>query len=131
MICTTRLITSMAVVFAFLTPIVTGADETRPVDGCKGSAFRSKSYDIDEKGEVAVALSFEAGKEVTVTTSADKDGDVHLGVKGRYFEARDTSPSPVCLVKFTPTPGDDKFTLTIKNNGPGANKVTLKVKVAE
>jgi hypothetical protein len=35
-----------------------------------------------------------------------------------------------CL-KFTPVKGDDRFTLTIKNNGPGANKVTLEVKVAE
>jgi hypothetical protein len=34
-------------------------------------------------------------------------------------------------VKFTPVEGDARFTLTIKNNGPGDNKVTLEVKVAE
>jgi hypothetical protein len=34
-------------------------------------------------------------------------------------------------VKFTPVKGDDKFTINVKNEGPGANKVTLEVKVAE
>ena len=38
------------------------------------------------------------------------------------------SPTPACLVKFTPVKGDNKFTLTVRNNGPGVNKVTLKVK---
>jgi hypothetical protein len=97
----------------------------------KGSAFKSKTYEIPDNGEVTVVLLFEAGKEVTVTTKGDKETDVNLFVKGKYFEAKDTSPGPDCLVKFTPVKGDDKFTFTIKNNGPGANKVTLEVKVAE
>jgi hypothetical protein len=108
-------------------------DETggKAIDGGKGSAFKSKQYDLKEKGEAAVVLWFEAGKEVTVTTKGDKETDVHLFVMGRYFEARDTSPGPECLVKFTPVKGDDRFTLTVKNHGPGANKVTLEVKVAQ
>ena len=101
------------------------------IDGGKGSEFKSKKYEIPEKGEIAVVLSFEAGKEVTVTTKGDRETDVRLFVKGRYFEAKDTSPGPECLVKFTPVKGDPRFTITVKNNGPGANKVTLDVKVAE
>jgi uncharacterized membrane protein len=107
------------------------AREGEKTDEGKGSAFKSKSYEMKDKSEVTVVLSFEAGKEVTVTTKGDKDTDVNLFVKGRYFEAKDTSPGPDCLVKFTPAKGDAKFTFTIKNNGPGANKVTLEVKVAE
>jgi hypothetical protein len=100
-------------------------------EGGQGSAFKSKTYQIDENSEVSVVLSFEAGKEVTATTKGEKETDVHLFVKGKYFEAKDTSPGPESLVKFTPVKGDDKFTLTVKNKGPGANKVTLEVKVAE
>jgi hypothetical protein len=100
-------------------------------DGGKGSEFKSKQFDIEEKGKIAVVLSFEADKEVTVTTMGDKETDINLFVKGRYFEAKDTSPGPKCLVKFTPVKGDERFTLTLTNNGPGANKVTLEVKVAE
>jgi len=125
----TRLVASAAVVFSLATLTAMGADDVKPIDEGKASEFKSKSYEIKEKGEVAVVLSFEAGKEVIVTTSADKDCDVHLMVKGMYYEAKDTSASPECLVKFTPVKGDAKFLFTIKNNGPGANKVTLKVKV--
>jgi hypothetical protein len=103
----------------------------KKINGGKGSEFKSKKYEIKEKGEIAIVLSFEAGKEVTVTTKGDKETDVNLFVKGLYFEAKDTSPGPECLVKFTPVKGDGEFTFTIKNNGPGANKVTLEVKVAE
>src|SRR5262249_18463979 len=103
----------------------------KKVDGGRGSAFKSKTCELEEKGEITVVLSFEAGKEVTATTKGEKETDVNLFVKGMYFEAKDTSPGPECLVKFTPVKGDGKFTFTIKNNGPGANKVTLEVKVAE
>jgi hypothetical protein len=107
------------------------AREEEKAEGGQGAAFKSKTYEIKENGEIVVALSFEAGKEVTVTTKGEKETDVNLAVKGRYFEAKDTSPGPECLVKFTPVKGDDRFTLTVTNKGPGANKVTLEVKVAE
>ena len=109
------------------------ADDVKPIDGGKGSAFHHKSFDMKADGEVAVILSFVAGKEVTVTTSGDKDTNIHLMVKGMYFEARhkDTSPGPRCMVKFTPVDDDAKFTIAMKNTGPGADKVTLAVKVAE
>jgi hypothetical protein len=125
----TRLVASVAAIFALVTLTAAGAEDAKPIDGGKGSAFKSRSFEVKEKGEVAVALSFEAGKEVTVTTSGDKDADVHLLVKGMYFEAKDTSPGPACMVKFTPVKGDENFTLTIRSNGYGVNKVTLKVKV--
>jgi len=126
----TRLIASVATMFALVTLSATAADDVKPTDGGKGSAFKSKSYELKEKGETTVALSFEAGKEVTVTTSGDREATIHLLVKGTYFEAKDTSPGPNCLVKFTPVE-DGKFMLTIKNNGSEAGKVMLAVKVAE
>jgi hypothetical protein len=43
---------------------------------------------------------------------------------------KDTSPGPKCEVKFTPAQ-DGKFKLFVRNLGPGANKVTLEVKVAK
>ena len=127
----TRRMASVAAMFALVTLSAVGADDVKPTDGGKGSAFKSKSFEIKEKGEIAVMLSFEAGKEVAVTTKADNETDVHLMVKGMYFEAKDTSPGSVCLVKFTPVKGDDMFKFTIRNLGPGANKVKLEVKVAD
>jgi hypothetical protein len=108
----------------------TPAEDKKPTDEGKGSAFKSKAFEIKENGEVAISLSFVDGKEVIVTTNGEKETDINLHVKGMYFEAKDTSPGPKCLVKFTPAK-DGKFTFRIKNNGPGANKVTLEVKVAE
>jgi hypothetical protein len=100
------------------------------IDEGKGSAFKSKSYEIKDKGEVNIALSFAAGKEVTVTTNGEKETDVHLFVKGENFEDKDTSPGPKCRLKFTPMKAGT-FKFLVKNNGPGANKVTLEVRVAE
>jgi hypothetical protein len=127
----TKLVAWVAIVFALVTLRAVGADDDKQTDEGKGSAFKSKVYDVKDKGEKSIVLSFEAGKEVTVTTKGPKEADVDLFVKGKYFEARDTSPGPDCLVKFTPVKGDDKFTFTIKNTGSGATKVTLEVKVAE
>ena len=107
------------------------ARDDAPTDGGKGSAFKSKTYEMKENGEVAVLLTFVAGKEVTATTDGDKQTDVHLFVhEGAKEIGKDTSPGPKCALKFTPKK-DGTFKLTVKNNGPGANKVTLDVKVAE
>jgi hypothetical protein len=126
-----KLIGSAAAVVAIATLNTAGADDAKPTDGGKASAFKSKSYVIRDKGEIVVVLSFDADKEVTVRTGGEKETDINLFVKGMYFEAKDTSPGPKCLIKFTPVKGDERFTFTIKNNGPGANKVTLELKVAE
>jgi hypothetical protein len=107
------------------------AQDDRPIDGGKGSAFKSKAYEMKEKGEVAVLLTFAAGKEVTVTTNGEKQTDVHLFIhNGDKEVGKDTSPGPKCEVKFTPKKAGT-FKLLVKNNGPGANKVTLAVKVAD
>jgi hypothetical protein len=127
----TRLTAYATAMLALVTLSAVGADDVKTIDGGKGSAFKSKSYELKENGEIAVVLSFEAGKELTVTTSGDKDTNVQLFVKSMYFEAKDTSPGPNCLVKHTPVENDGRYTFTMKNNGPGANKVTLEVKVAE
>jgi hypothetical protein len=96
-----------------------------------GKLFQSKAYEMKEKGEVAVLLTFAAGKEVTVTTNGEKQTDVHLFIHdGDKEVGKDTSPGPRCKVKFTPKK-DGTFKLLVKNNGPGANKVTLEVKLAE
>ena len=108
------------------------ARDDKPTDGGKGSAFKSKKYEIKEKGEVAVLLTFAAGKEVTVTTNGEKETDVHLFIyaKDKKEVGKDTSPGPKCEVKFTPAK-DGKFKLLVRNLGPGANKVILEVKVAK
>jgi hypothetical protein len=108
------------------------ARDDEPTDEGKGSAFKSKAYEMKEKGEVAILLTFAAGDAVTVTTDGDKKTDVHVFVYDydKKEIGKDTSPGPKCEVKFTPKK-DGKFKLLVKNNGPGANRVTLEVKVAD
>jgi len=121
----------LAVAGALLALSAAVARDDKPINGGKGSEFKSKTFEIKDNGEITVVLSFEPGKEVTVTTDGEKETDINLFVKSMYFEAKDTSPGPKCLVKFTPVKDDMKFTFRVKNSGPGANKVTLEVKVAE
>jgi hypothetical protein len=106
-------------------------EDAKPTDGGKGSAFKSKVYKMKDKGEVAIVLTFEADKAVTVTTAGDKETDVNLYIydETKKEVGKDDSPGPKCEVKFTPKKAG-KYRLLIKNSG-GANKVTLEVKVAE
>jgi hypothetical protein len=106
-------------------------DDT-PSEAGKGSAFKNRVFEIKEKGEVAVLLSFPAGNEVTVTTKGEKQTDVHLFIQDGDNEevGKDTSPGPTCEVKFTPMK-EGTFMLLVKNEGPGPNTVTLDVKAAE
>ena len=84
------------------------------------------------KGDFAVLLSFPAAKEVVATTDGEKTTDVHLFIydADKKEVGKDVSPGPKCEVKFTPAK-DGKFKLLVSNLGPGENKVTLGVKVAE
>jgi len=104
----------------------------KPSEAGKGSAFKNRVFEIQEKGEVAVLLSFAAGKPVTVTTNGEKQTDVHLFIQDGDNKdvGKDTSPGPKCEVKFTPTK-EGTFKLLVKNEGPGPNKVTLEVKAAD
>jgi hypothetical protein len=98
----------------------------------KGSAFKNRVFEIKEKGEVAVLLPLAADRPVTVTADGEKQTDVHLFVQDgdNTDVGKDTSPGPKCEVKFTPTK-EGTFKLLVKNEGPGPNTVTLKVKAAE
>jgi hypothetical protein len=130
MLSMTRLVASAAAVFALVALSTARAEDAKQIDGGKGSKFQSKSYDMKDGDQVSVTLTFEPEKEVYVTVEGEGDSDTHLLMKSKYFEWKDTSPSPVCRLKFIPVKGDDKFTFTIKNMR-AANKITLAVKVAK
>jgi heme/copper-type cytochrome/quinol oxidase subunit 2 len=106
--------------------------EDTPSQAGKGSAFKSRVFEIKEKAEVAVLLSFAADRPVTVTANGERETDVHLFIQDADNKevGKDTSPGPKCEVKFTPTKAG-MFKLLVKNDGPGPNKVTLDVKAAD
>jgi hypothetical protein len=108
------------------------AQDANPADGGKAEAFKSKSFDLKEKGRAAVMLSFPAGKEASVTVRSDKKTDVHLFVydAARKVVAKDDSPGPSCDLKFTPKEAG-RYTLEVVNLGPGENRSTLKVEFAK
>ena len=115
-----------ALACALVVSPVPAAFEDAPGEASKGSAFKSRVFEIKEKGEVAVLLSFAAGKPVIVTTNGDKQTDVHLFIQdGDNKEVgKDTSPGPKCELKFTPTQ-EGTFKLLVKNEGPGVWRVTV------
>ena len=123
-----------AVAVVFLLAALGGgrADDVRPTDEGQAAQFKGKTFDLKAKGEAAILLSCPAGKEVLATTKGEKETDVHLFVYGpdQKEVGKDTSPGPKCEVKFTPAKAD-KYKLLVRNLGPGANKVTLEVKVAK
>ena len=128
----TRLVGALAVLGALALAQAARARDDKPTDEGKGADFKGKTVEVKEKGEVAILLSFTAGKEVVATTKGDKETDVHLFVYGEDGKevGKDTSPGPKCEVKFKPAQ-DGKYKLLVRNLGPGANKVTLEVKVAK
>lgn len=110
---------------------VSRAEEVKPTDEGRGAEFKAKKIEMKDKGEAALLLSFEAGKEFEATTDGVKDTDVHLFV---YDEAgkevgKDDTTGPKCSVKFTPT-AVGKFKFLIKNM-KGDNAVTFAVTVAK
>jgi hypothetical protein len=123
---------ALAAVFALVVLCAARAEDVKPTDEGKAEDFKGKTFDLKEKGEAAILLSCPAGKEVTATTKGEKETDVHLFVYGEDKKevGKDTSPGPKCEVKFKPTKGE-KYKLLVRNLGPGANKVTLEVKVAK
>ena len=107
------------------------AQDVKPTDLGKGTAFNGKKIEMKDKGEVAYLLSFTAGKEFEATTDGLKNTDVHLFVYNSSGTevAKDDSPGPKCSAKVTPTQdGPYKFVIT---NAGEANTVTFKVKVAK
>ena len=108
------------------------AKDDKPIDGGKAEEFKSKAFDVKEKGMVVVALTFPAGKEAVVTVRGEKKTDVHLFVydAAKKVVVKDDSPGPNCDVKFTPKKAGT-YTLEIRNLGPGDNRCTLKVEIAK
>jgi hypothetical protein len=126
----TRLVTAVLAVMLVVATLCP-AQDVKPIDLGKGTAFNSKKIEMKDKGEVAYLLSFAAGKEFEATTDGPKNTDVHLFVYDSTGAqvAKDDSPGPKCSVKVTPT-ADGQYKFVISNAG-GANTVTFKVKVAK
>jgi hypothetical protein len=108
------------------------AQDDKAIDGGKAEEFKGKKFDVKEKGKVAIALTFPAGKEAVVTVRGEKKTDVHLFVSdaAKKVVAKDDSPGPNCDVKFTPKEAGT-YTLEIRNLGPGDNRCALKVEFAK
>jgi hypothetical protein len=132
MICKNWQASALAALFALAVLSAARADDVKPSDEGKAAEFKGKTFDLKAQGETAILLTCAAGKEVTATTKGEKETDVHLFIYGEDKKevGKDTSPGPKCEVKFTPAK-DGKFKLLVRNLGPGANNVTLEVKVAE
>jgi hypothetical protein len=132
MVCKNWQVSTLAILFTLVVLGTVRADDVQPTDEGKAAEFKGKSFDLKAKGEAAILLTCPAGKEVTATTKGEKETDVHLFIydEDKKEVGKDTSPGPKCEVKFTPAK-DGKFKLLVRNLGPGENKVTLEVKVAE
>ncbi len=120
-----------AVVLALALVSAGRSEDVKPTDEGAGAEFKGKTFEMKDKGQAAILLSFPAGKEFEATTKGDKETDVHLFVydaDGKEV-GKDTSPGPKCSVKVTPAK-DGKYKLLVKNAG-GPNKVTVEVKVAK
>lgn len=107
------------------------AEDAKPIDEGKGTEFKSKKFEMKDKGEVVLLLSFNAGKEFEATTDGTMETDVHLFVYDENGKevGKDDSPGPKCSVKVTPLK-DGKYRFVIKN-AKGDNTVTFAVKVAK
>jgi hypothetical protein len=93
----------------------------------KAEEFKSKTFELKEKGKESLTLLFPAGKEATITVRSDKKTDVNLFIyAGKKLVDKDDSPGPSCDLKFTPKESG-KYTLVVENLGPGENSCTLKV----
>jgi hypothetical protein len=122
------------VAFVALVALIGGvrAQDGKVINGGKAEEFKSKTFDVKEKGKAVIALTFPAGKEAVVTVRGEKKTDVHLFVydAAKKAVAKDDSPGPNCDVKFTPKQAGT-YTLEIRNLGPGDNRCTLKVELAK
>jgi len=118
--------------FGFVVLSGTWAEDVKPTDEGKAEAFKGKTFDLKEKGEAAITLTFPGGKSATVTVKSEKKSDVNLFVydAAKKLLVKDDSPGPDCEVKFTPMAAV-KLTLVVRNLGPGANSSTLKVNLGK
>jgi hypothetical protein len=123
-----RILSAMAALCAILALSAARAADVKPSIAGNAEEFKGKKYEVEEKGKTAVTLDFPADKEATITVHGDKKTDVYLFVfdeDGKQV-AKDDSPGPDCEVKLTPKKAG-KYTLEIRNLGPGATTAALKV----
>jgi hypothetical protein len=106
------------------------AEDAKPTDEGNAATFKGKTFELKDKGEAAILLSFTAGAKVQVTVKSDERTDVNLFVydSANKVVAKDDSEGPDCEVKFTVKEAG-KYKLVVQNHGPGKNRSTLKVKL--
>jgi len=135
MCCKTSRVYALTGLFALFALVALGfarVEDDKKADDGKAEEFKGKTFDLKEKGQAAVTLTFPAGKEASVTVRSEKKTDVHLFVfdaAGKEV-AKDDSPGPSCDLKFTPKEAG-KYTLEVRNLGPGDNQSTLKVELGK
>jgi hypothetical protein len=106
-------------------------EDAKPEKVGKASEFKGKSFDIKEKGQVSITLSFEEGKKATLIVKGKKKSDINLYIyAGKKELAKDDSEGPDCEINWTPKKTGN-YTVTIKNLGPGDNSAKLTIKVAD
>jgi len=118
----------VAVLFGFVMLYGIRAAEDKPSDEGKAEDFKGKTFEIKEKGSASIILSFASGKKATITVKSTAKSDVNLFIydDAKKLVAKDDSEGPDCEISFAPKVSG-KYTLTIRNLGPGDNKSTLKV----
>jgi hypothetical protein len=109
------------------------AEDPKPTDEGKAVDFKGKTLAVKDKGKASIILAFPGGKEATIEVKGEKKTDINLYVldtaTGKEV-AKDDSPGPDCLIKYTPK-ADGKLILELRNLGPGDNSATVKVSVAK
>jgi hypothetical protein len=123
----------LVALFAFALVCASRAQDAKPTDEGSATKFKGKTFDLKapKKGKstsAAIILSFPAKRTATVTVESEKETDINLYVydADKKEVAKDDSPGPSCKLTFRPKE-KGKFTLVVKNLGPGENKSTLKV----
>jgi hypothetical protein len=122
----------LASLFGLVVLCAARAEDVKPTDEGKAEDFKGKAFDLKEKGEAAIILACQGAKKVSVTVKSDKKTDVNLFVydADKKLVAKDDSPGPDCDLSFTPKEGG-KYTLVVRNLGPGENRSTLNVNVSK
>ena len=118
----------LAALVALLLLSGTRAQDGKVTDAGNAEKFKGKTFDLKEKGKAAIRLTFPAAKKAWVTVKSDKETDINLFVydADKKLVAKDDSPGPSCELSFTPKEAG-KYTLQVRNLGPGDNRSTLKV----
>lgn len=126
----TRLVTAALASLA-LAAVCSAQEDVKATSLGNAAQFKDKTIKMKDKGQVAYALSFKAGKEFEATTDGTKNTDVNLYVYDQAGKqvGKDDAPGPKSSVKITPET-DGKYKFVITNTG-GENTVTFKVTVAK